>query len=112
MSLANSINHFYRKYKKPLTILVLLFFVYKVFNYYYGNIYEGASVMTAARKNATSIVNDIQKAADDAQKKANDAKTTADDLQKKANDAKTTADDMQKKANDAFMEATRLAANK
>ena len=41
MSLANSINIFYKKYKKPLTILVLLFFVYKIFNYYYGNVFEG-----------------------------------------------------------------------
>ena len=41
MSLAGSINNFYRKYKKPLSILVLMFFVYKLFDYYYGNVYEG-----------------------------------------------------------------------
>ncbi len=41
MSLAGSINNFYRKYKKPLSILVLMFFVYKIFDYYYGNVYEG-----------------------------------------------------------------------
>jgi hypothetical protein len=40
MSLGGSINHFYRKYKKPLIIIVLVFFVYKVFSYY-GNVYEG-----------------------------------------------------------------------
>lgn len=41
MSLAGSINDFYRKYKKIVAILILVFFMYKLFNYYYGNIYEG-----------------------------------------------------------------------
>jgi preprotein translocase subunit SecF len=40
MSLGRSINQFYRKYKKPLIIIVLVFFVYKVFSYY-CNVYEG-----------------------------------------------------------------------
>jgi len=40
MSLGGSINDFYRKYKKPLFIIVLFFFVYKLFSYN-GNVYEG-----------------------------------------------------------------------
>ena len=41
MGFAGYINNLYKKYKKPLAIFILIFFVYKVFNYYYGNIYEG-----------------------------------------------------------------------
>jgi hypothetical protein len=40
MNLAAYINNFYRKYKKLLAILVLVFFVYKVFDYY-TTVYEG-----------------------------------------------------------------------
>jgi hypothetical protein len=40
MSLEGSINHFYIKYKKPLAILVLVFFMYQIFDYY-NNVYEG-----------------------------------------------------------------------
>jgi hypothetical protein len=42
MSLATRINNLYTKYKKPLAILVLLFFMYKIFNYYNSR-YEGYS---------------------------------------------------------------------
>lgn len=45
MSFAGSINNFYKKYKKPLSILVLLFFIYKLFNYYY-NVYEGYDTLS------------------------------------------------------------------
>lgn len=51
MSLADSINNFYKKYKKSLTILVLLFFVYKLYNYY-DNIYEGLECKTYKSFNA------------------------------------------------------------
>jgi hypothetical protein len=40
MDLAAYINNFYRKYKKLLAMLILVFFVYKVFDYY-TTVYEG-----------------------------------------------------------------------
>jgi hypothetical protein len=40
MSLEGYINNFYRRYKTPLAILILVFFVYKLFSYY-SNVYEG-----------------------------------------------------------------------
>jgi len=44
MSLPGSVNDLYKKYKKPLAILVLIFFMYKIFNYYsYSFSYEGYS---------------------------------------------------------------------
>lgn len=42
MSLAGSINNLFKKYKKPLAILVLIFFMYKIFKYYSSS-YEGYS---------------------------------------------------------------------
>jgi hypothetical protein len=46
MSLATSIINLYKKYKKQLCILVLLFFI---FNYYYGNTYEGLTQPTCSK---------------------------------------------------------------
>jgi hypothetical protein len=43
MDLAAYINNFYRKYKKLLAMLILVFFVYKVFDYY-TTIYEGMTL--------------------------------------------------------------------
>lgn len=45
MSLAVSINNLYKKYKKQLAILILVFFMYKIFNYYSSR-YEGYSSQT------------------------------------------------------------------
>ena len=64
MSLVNSINIFIKKYKKPLTILVLLFFIYKVFNYYYGNIYEGFEEATATAAELREMANVTREKAD------------------------------------------------
>jgi hypothetical protein len=98
MSLGGSINHFFSKYKKPLTILVLVFFVYKLFSYY-GTVYEGFPGGRQAANLVSSTLSDAQKIA---KKAADDAKKKADDAQKKANDE-------QNIANNAAMEAKRLA---
>ena len=85
MSLANSINIFYKKYKKPLAILVLLFFIYKVFIYYYGNIYEGFNFKGPDGFNeATATANQLDEAAVFFRKKATEAKTEAQDNRNKA----------------------------
>ena len=104
MSLGGSINYFCSKYKKQLTILVLVFFVYKLFSYY-GTVYEGVSMRRLA-ENATSGLSDAQK---QAKKAADDAQKNADNAQTKANDAKKVADDLQNIANNAVTEATRLS---
>jgi hypothetical protein len=57
MSLEGSINNFYRKYKTPLAILVLVFFVYKLFSYY-SNVYEGfdgSTPLSAAELRAKAV---------------------------------------------------------
>jgi hypothetical protein len=58
MSLAGSINNLYKKYKKPLAILVLIFFMYNIFNYYNSS-YEGYSSQKqcSAYKNCAQCVN-------------------------------------------------------
>lgn len=58
MSLAGSINNLYKTYKKPLAILVLIFFMYNIFNYY-NSIYEGYSSQRqcSTYKNCAQCVN-------------------------------------------------------
>ena len=82
MSLGRSINHFCRKYKKPLTILVLVFFVYKLFSYY-GTVYEGNTTIGANKP----LVANLRVKADAAKKLADQAKIEADDARKKAYNA-------------------------
>jgi hypothetical protein len=82
MSLGGSINHFCRKYKKPLTILVLVFFVYKLFSYY-GTVYEGNTTMGENKP----LVADLRVKADAAKKLADEAKIEADNAIKKADNA-------------------------
>ena len=58
MSLAGSINNLYKKYKKPLAILVLIFFMYNIFKYYSSS-YEGYSSKSqcTSYQNCTQCVN-------------------------------------------------------
>jgi hypothetical protein len=58
MSLARYINNLYKTYKKPLAIFVLVFFMYKILNYY-SFIYEGYSSRNqcTGNKNCAQCVN-------------------------------------------------------
>ena len=58
MSLASYINNLYKIYKKPLAILILVFFMYKIFNYYNSS-YEAYSshAQCTAYKNCAQCVN-------------------------------------------------------
>ena len=56
MTLAGTINYLYIKYKKPLAILVLIFFTYNIFNYCLKK-YEGFSSNLHPRSRCSTYKN-------------------------------------------------------
>jgi hypothetical protein len=112
MSLGGSINHFYRKYKKPLIIIVLVFFVYKVFSYY-GNVYEGFDGTTGPSSAELRVMaNDARNRALEANTRRQMAEqyllTLPDQASQQAQFARESIARATAKANEMNLEADRL----